>query len=126
MTSSSITTSLFLMDALLSNDQGGTGGVVITGAANGVGFAYAKEFVQRGYDVVICDVQDCSAAARALSSLTPTEEDESSKGSLGSIYHTKCDVSDPQAVEKLGQFAQKNLGTIQYWINNAGKCVCVS
>jgi hypothetical protein len=34
------------------------GGVVITGGANGVGFAYAGEFMDRGYDVVICDIQD--------------------------------------------------------------------
>lgn len=31
------------------------GGVVITGSAGGVGYAYAGEFMERGYDVVICD-----------------------------------------------------------------------
>lgn len=89
-----------------------TGGVVITGGAGGVGFAYAGEFMDRGYDVVICDVQDCSSAAKAL---------EDRHGSGGAkIFHTKCDVSDVKDVEKLGKFAQENLGTIGYWINNAG------
>ena len=86
------------------------GGVVITGAAGGVGFAYAGEFMDRGYDVVICDVKDCSAAAEALTERHPN----------GKVYHTQCDVSDSKSVEKLGSFAKENIGTIRYWINNAG------
>jgi NAD(P)-dependent dehydrogenase (short-subunit alcohol dehydrogenase family) len=86
------------------------GGVVITGAAGGVGFAYAGEFMDRGYNVVICDVKDCSTAAKALTARHPN----------GKVFHTKCDVSDAKSVDKLGQFAKDNLGTIGYWINNAG------
>jgi len=87
------------------------GGVVITGSAGGVGWAYAGEFMDRGYDVVICDVKDCTAAAAALKKNHP--------GS-GSVYHTKCDVSDSSSIEKLAKFAKDNLGTVNYWINNAG------
>lgn len=86
------------------------GGVVITGSAGGVGFAYAGEFMDRGYDVVICDVKDCTAAARALSERHPN----------GKVCHTKCDVSDAQSVQQLAEFAKTNLGTVNYWINNAG------
>ena len=86
------------------------GGVVITGSAGGVGFAYAGEFMERGYDVVICDVQDCTAAAKSLETRHPN----------ANIFHTKCDVSDAKSVEKLADFAKKNLGTVNYWINNAG------
>lgn len=86
------------------------GGVVITGSAGGVGYAYAGEFMDRGYDVVICDVKDCTAAARALTQKHPN----------GKVFHTKCDVSDAKSVEKLAEFAKKNLGTVNYWINNAG------
>ena len=86
------------------------GGVVITGGANGVGFAYAGEFMDRGYDVVICDVKDCTAAASSLTKRHPN----------GKVYHIKCDVSNSADVEKLGQFAVKNLKQIGYWINNAG------
>jgi NAD(P)-dependent dehydrogenase (short-subunit alcohol dehydrogenase family) len=85
-------------------------GVVITGSAGGVGFAYAGEFMDRGYNVVICDVKDCTPAARALKARHPN----------GNVYHTKCDVSNAADVEKLGAFAKKNLGTVGYWINNAG------
>ena len=86
------------------------GGVVITGSAGGVGFAYAGEFMDRGYDVVICDVKDCSAAAKALTARHPN----------GRVYHTQCDVSDAKSVEKLGEFAKQKVGTLKYWINNAG------
>jgi chlorophyll(ide) b reductase len=83
------------------------------GAAGGVGFAYAGEFMARGYDVVICDVKDCSAAAQALTRRYPATQ-------FGKVFHTKCDVSSAKDAEKLGAFAQKSLGTIGYWINNAG------
>ena len=95
----------------LSAASNGAGGVVITGSAGGVGFAYAGEFMDRGYDVVICDVKDCTNAARALSARYPNG---------GKVYHTQCDVSDVKSVENLGQFAKQNLGTVRYWINNAG------
>jgi hypothetical protein len=43
------------------------GGVIITGSAGGVGFAYAGEFMDCGYDVVICDVKDCGLCCRSKS-----------------------------------------------------------
>ena len=92
--------------------EGNGGGVVITGSAGGVGFAYASEFLKRGYDVVICDVKDCTNAAKALASSYPS--------SGGRVFHTQCDVSDSSQMEALGKFAQEKLGTIGYWINNAG------
>ena len=90
--------------------EGNGGGVVVTGGAGGVGYAYAGEFMDRGYDVVICDVKDCTIAAKALTAAHPN----------GRVFHTKCDVSDSKSVEKLGKFAQTKMGKIGYWINNAG------
>eukprot|EP00522_Entomoneis_paludosa_P016186 CAMPEP_0172440028 /NCGR_PEP_ID=MMETSP1065-20121228/827_1 /TAXON_ID=265537 /ORGANISM="Amphiprora paludosa, Strain CCMP125" /LENGTH=345 /DNA_ID=CAMNT_0013188807 /DNA_START=24 /DNA_END=1061 /DNA_ORIENTATION=+ len=90
------------------------GGVVITGSAGGVGYAYAGEFMERGYDVVICDVKDCASAAAALT------KKFADRPSAGKVFHTRCDVSDPTSVAALGEFAKSNLKTIGYWINNAG------
>lgn len=90
--------------------EGNGGGVVVTGSAGGVGFAYAGEFMDRGYDVVICDVKDCKIPAKALAAKHPN----------GRVFHTKCDVSDAKSVEALGKFAQGKLGRIGYWVNNAG------
>jgi len=89
-----------------------TKGVVITGGAGGVGFAYADSFMKRGHWVVICDIRDPSAAVEALR--------ERHAGGLGRVHGTVCDVSDSASVEQLGEFAKEKLGTIHIWINNAG------
>jgi chlorophyll(ide) b reductase len=86
-------------------------GVVITGGANGVGYAYANEFMRRGHSVVICDIQDPKDAVESLTA-------RHSNGAK--VYGTVCDVSDAASVEKFGEFAKESLGTIHYWINNAG------
>ena len=51
-------------------------GVVITGGAGGVGFAYADEFLRLGHRVVICDISPkISTAAEVLQVLiTPSCE----------------------------------------------------
>ena len=72
------------------------GGVVITSSAGGVGYAYAAEFLDRGYDVVICDVKDCSTAAEASSTKHPN----------GNVFYTECDA---ESCRKLGTFAKEKL-----------------
>ena len=39
---------------------------------------------------------------------------------ITAICRCVCDVSDAASVEELGKFAVEKLGTIHYWINNAG------
>ena len=87
-------------------------GVVITGGAGGVGFGYADEFVRQGHWVVICDVKDPAGAVEAIRA--------KHAGGLGRIYGTVCDVSDAASVEQLAEFSKESLGTVHYWINNAG------
>lgn len=85
-------------------------GVVITGGAGGVGFAYADEFLRLGHRVVICDVSPkISTAAEVLKNKHPK----------GEVFHTICDVSDAESVQKLADFSKQSLGTVNYWINNA-------
>uniref|UniRef100_A0A0G4HC04 Uncharacterized protein n=1 Tax=Chromera velia CCMP2878 TaxID=1169474 RepID=A0A0G4HC04_9ALVE len=85
-------------------------GVVITGAAGGVGFAYANEFLNRGHKVLICDVRDPSEAVRALAE----------KNAGTSVFGVQSDVSNAKDVKKLAETAKKLLGSVHYWINNAG------
>jgi chlorophyll(ide) b reductase len=85
-------------------------GVVITGAAGGVGYAYAEEFLRRGHWVVICDVKDPAPAVQALQE----------KFADGRISGIAADVTSPESVANLGKFAKEQLGTVHYWINNAG------
>ncbi len=89
-----------------------TRGVVITGGAGGVGYAYADEFVRRGHWVVICDVKDPEPAVQAIR--------QKHQGGMGRVYGTICDVSDADSVGKLADFAKDSIGTVHYWINNAG------
>lgn len=91
-----------------------TRGVVITGGAGGVGYAYADEFVRRGHYVVICDVKDPTAAVTAI------REKHAGTGTVGAIHGTVCDVSDSESVEALAEFAKEKIGVVHYWINNAG------
>jgi len=86
-------------------------GIVITGAAGGVGFAYADEFLARGHKVVMCDISPkVKEAADALRKKHPGAE----------VFETITDVSDRNSVEALAGFAKQNLGTVHKWINNAG------
>jgi len=62
--------------------------------------------------VVICDVKDPASAVDTLK--------EKHEGGVGKIFGTVCDVSDADSVEALGQFAKESLGTIHFWVNNAG------
>lgn len=87
-------------------------GIVITGGAAGVGFAYADEFVRRGHRVVICDVKDCSAAVAAIRQKYPNSESQ--------IYGTICDVSSIESIDNLIKFVKETIGVVHYWINNAG------
>jgi len=85
-------------------------GVVITGGAAGVGWAYADEFLKRGHRVVICDVKDPTPAVEALKRKHPN----------GSIYGAVCDVSSLESVNKFIEFVQEKIRVVHYWINNAG------
>ena len=87
-------------------------GVVITGGAGGVGWAYADEFMRQGHWVVICDVKD---PAPAVAALKAKHQDGPSR-----IYGIECDVSDSASVQRLTDFASEKLGTVHFWINNAG------
>ena len=84
--------------------------VVITGGANGVGYAYADEFLRLGHEVMICDVVEPSDAVKGL---------KKKHGSAAKIFGKKCDVSDAQSVRDFSKAALKELGKIDLWVNNA-------
>jgi len=85
-------------------------GIVITGGAAGVGWAYADEFLKRGHRVVICDINDPTPAVNALKAKHPN----------ASIYGTICDVGDLQSIKKFVEFVKDKIRVVHYWINNAG------
>ena len=62
--------------------------------------------------MVICDVKDPEPAVMALR--------QKHGGGLGRIYGCTTDVSSAESVGALAQFAKEQIGTVHYWINNAG------
>ena len=81
---------------------------IVTGAANGIGFATAKALVARGARVVLADVNesDLKAACDQL----PHD----------SVHGVLCDVTRAGDVARLVEAATARFGPISIWVNNAG------
>jgi 3-oxoacyl-[acyl-carrier protein] reductase len=84
---------------------------IVTGSSKGIGFAVAKALLAEGADVVLCGRQQ-KGLDRAL------EELKSVSGGKASGF--AADVSNSREVADLFNFADKELGGLDYLINNAG------
>jgi len=84
--------------------------VIITGAASGIGKATAELFAKEGANVVVSDINEIAAKVVA--------EDIVSNG--GKAVFIKTDVSKPEEMEKLVDFAVETYGNLDIAVNNAG------
>lgn len=84
---------------------------VITGAAQGIGAAIVKKFVQAGAQTVILDVYDVEAVQEFLSAM-----EEQGKRPL----YYRCDISDESKVKDVFGDIVKICGRIDILVNNAG------
>jgi NAD(P)-dependent dehydrogenase (short-subunit alcohol dehydrogenase family) len=84
--------------------------VIITGAASGIGKATAMLFANQGAQVVISDIQEAEGLAVA--------KEISNTGGKASFF--KTDVSKPEEMEALVDFAVKTYGKLDIAVNNAG------
>ena len=82
---------------------------VITGAAQGIGYAMAKAFVAEGARVVIADI-DGEAARSAANTL----------GDATEVVGVACDVSDGHDIDRVVATAQELFGRLDVFVNNAG------
>ncbi|MDO8943386.1 MAG: 3-oxoacyl-ACP reductase FabG [Desulfobacterales bacterium] len=80
---------------------------IITGGAQGIGFAIAEAFAQEGSDVVIGDI-DASAAVRAAEMIG------------GNAIGVGCDVAEANDINALITAAIESFGSVDVWVNNAG------
>ncbi len=83
--------------------------VVVTGASAGLGRAIVREFAKHGADVGLI--------ARGIDGLEAAKREVEAQG--GRAVVLPCDVSDPQAVEEAAARAERELGPIDVWVNNA-------
>jgi NAD(P)-dependent dehydrogenase (short-subunit alcohol dehydrogenase family) len=83
---------------------------VVTGAASGMGRAFAERFAAEGMRVVLADVEE-RALDVAVSELRQQERD---------VIGVVTDVSDASAVERLRDEALEAYGAIHLVCNNAG------
>jgi glucose 1-dehydrogenase len=82
---------------------------IVTGAAQGIGYAVARRFVRENVRVVICDV-DAKKGKKA----------EEELGELGEVRFVKADVSKRLDVRNLVAAAADVYGDIDILVNNAG------
>jgi len=84
--------------------------VMITGAASGIGKATAELFAKQGAQVVLSDIQEEAGKATT----------ESIVAAGGKAIFFKTDVSKPEEMEALVNFALKTYGKLDVAVNNAG------
>lgn len=83
--------------------------VVITGASGGIGRVTAWEFAKQGAKIALL--------ARSEAQLEATKKEVEERG--GTALTIPCDVADHLAVEYAADLAEKELGEIDVWVNNA-------
>ena len=78
---------------------------VVTGAGSGIGRAIARRLAVDGYAVVASDV-DAGAATRVAEEIDGVS--------------VTADVTDPEAVWRLGEFVSERFERLDLWVANAG------
>ncbi len=82
---------------------------VVTGAAQGIGEAYARALAIEGASVVVADLNATAGAAVAKQIVTDG----------GEAAFAEVDVADPDATSGMAAFAADRFGGIDYLVNNA-------
>jgi NAD(P)-dependent dehydrogenase (short-subunit alcohol dehydrogenase family) len=91
-----------------SGSDAGPKVAIVTGAASGLGAAYARRLAELGYDVGVCDLEPCDATLGAVR--------ESGRRAFG----YRADVSRPDDVQRFAGSVERELGVARVLVNNVG------
>jgi methylmalonyl-CoA mutase cobalamin-binding domain/chain len=83
--------------------------VIVTGAARGLGRAYALELCRQGAAVVAADIDEAEL-----------KETAGLGGGPGRVHPVTCDITDPQAPRVLLDVALRQYGQLHGLVSNAG------
>ncbi|GAF44837.1 putative oxidoreductase [Rhodococcus wratislaviensis NBRC 100605] len=92
---------------------------VVTGAAQGMGAAFASGLATRGVHVVGADINEDQMKLTA-EEITTALASKSLADQAGTVVGARIDVTKAEEHEALAQVALKEFGRIDFWINNAG------
>lgn len=81
--------------------------VLITGAARGLGQAYAREFAKRGANVAVCDLRDCDATMAIVEA----------EGAAALSLQT--DVTSVESTREMAASVVERFGRVDVIVNNA-------
>lgn len=84
---------------------------LVTGGAMGIGLATARRLLDEGCDVTIWDL-NAGALKKAEKELKALHK--------GNVFAYECDVTDKKKVKTLAGKAEKDMGCVDFLINNAG------
>jgi 3-oxoacyl-[acyl-carrier protein] reductase len=82
---------------------------IVTGAARGIGAAYAHALADAGAAVVVADISE-EAGQQVAAGI---------EGEGGQAGFVRTDVSDPESAAAMAAFAVERFGGIDYLVNNA-------
>jgi NAD(P)-dependent dehydrogenase (short-subunit alcohol dehydrogenase family) len=87
---------------------------IVTGAAQGIGEAYARALAAEGASVVVADLNEEAGnlVAKAIN-------EEHSEAAGGTAMFVRCDVSDPESATALADATVAAYGGIDCLVNNA-------
>ena len=80
---------------------------IVTGAAQGIGAAYAKRFAEEGAKVAVCDLMDCTNVVNTIAQ------------SGGEAFGMEVDVSDEAQVAALVARTVETFGKVDVMVPNA-------